>query len=148
MVARCDEKNENKEDAWNNQKELLESILEVFKEENHLQICEELENAKDLRDSIYLVRKYEDLLKSSNKKIINIVAKQGELPKRFKDNDEFFDSVGLSRSNIYFKMRLYKFLCKFPALRNSTHTPSYFKNNFKIIKKVCNANVDIFGEKK
>ena len=57
------------------EKKLLESILEVFEEENHLQICEEVKNAKDLKDSMSLVKKYEDLLKSSNKKIINIVAK-------------------------------------------------------------------------
>ena len=107
-----------------------------------------MKNAKNLKDGISLVKKYEDLLKSSNKKIINIVPKQGNLLKRFKDSNEFFDGVGLSRSNIYFKIRLYKFLCKFPALRNSTLTSSYFKNNFKIIKKVCKANVDIIGEKK
>ena len=55
-------------------KEFLESILKVFEEENYLQICEEAKNAKDLKDCIFLVKKYEDLLKSSNKKIINIVA--------------------------------------------------------------------------
>ena len=37
-------------------------------------------------------------------KIINIVGKQGKLLQRFKDSDEFFDSVGLSRSYIYFKI--------------------------------------------
>ena len=62
-------------------------------------------------------------------------AKEGELLKRLKDSDEFFDGVGFSRSNVYFKIRLYKFLCKFPGLRNSTLTSSYFKNNFKILKK-------------
>ena len=129
-------------------KELPESISEVFEEEDYLQICEEVKNAKDLKDSISLVKKYEDLLRNSNKKITNIVAKQGKMLKRFKDSDEFFDGIGLSRSNIYFKIRLYKFLCKFPALRNSTLKPSYFKNNFKIIKNVCMANADIFGEKK
>ena len=77
-------------------KELLESILEVFEEEGYLQICEEVKDAKNLKDCISLVKKYEDLLKSSNKKIINIVAKQGELLKRFEDSDEFFDGVGLS----------------------------------------------------
>ena len=61
-------------------KELLASILEVFEEEDYLQICKEVENAKDLKDGIPLVKKYEDFLKSSNKKIINI-AKQGELLK-------------------------------------------------------------------
>ena len=107
-----------------------------------------MKNAKDLKDGISLVKKYEDLLKGANKKIINIAGKQGELPKRFKDSDQFFDGVGLSRSNIYFKTRLYKFLCKFPTLRNATLTSSYFKNNFKIIKIVCKPNADIFGEKK
>ena len=107
-----------------------------------------MKNAKDLKEGVSLVKRYEDLLKSSNKKTINIVAKQGELLKRFNDSDEFFDSFGLSRSEIFFKIRLYKLLCKFPALIISTHTPSYFKNNFKIIKKVCKANVDIFSKKK
>ena len=55
-----------------------------------------MKNAKDLKDAISLVKKYEDLLKSSNKKVIDIVAKQGELLKRFKDSDEFFDGVRLS----------------------------------------------------
>ena len=129
-------------------KELLKSMLEVYEEENYLQICEEAKNAKDLNECVFLVKKYEELLKSSNKKIINIVAKQGELLERFKDSDEIFDSVDQSRSNIYFKITLYKFLCKFPALRNLTLTPCYFKNNFKIIKKVCKANADIFNKKK
>ena len=108
-------------------KELLASILKVFEEKDYLQICEKVKNAKDLKDGISLVKKYEDLLKSGNKKIINIVGKQGELLKRFKDSDEFFYSVGLSRSNTYFKIRLYEFLCKFPALRNSILTSSYLK---------------------
>ena len=84
-------------------------------------------------------------MKGANKKIINIVGKQGELLKRFKEVDEFFDCVGLSRSNIYFKIRLFKFLCEFPVLKNSTLTPSYFKSNLKQIKKVSKSNADIFG---
>ena len=64
-----------------------------------------MKDAKNLNNCISLVKKYEDLLKSSNKKIINIVAKQGELLKRFKDSDKFFDDFGLSRSNIHFKIR-------------------------------------------
>ena len=82
----------------------------------------------------------------TNKIIINIVGKQGELLKRFKEQDEFFDSVGLSQSNIYFKVRLYKFLCKFSVLKNLTLTCSYFKSNFKLIKKVCKRNADLFGK--
>ena len=117
-------------------KELLESILEVFEEDNYSQICEEVKNAKDLKGSIFLAKKYENLLKSLNKKIINIVAKKDKLLKRFKDSDEFFYGVDLSRSNTYIKIRLYKFLCKFPALTKLTITPSYFKSKLGIIKNL------------
>ena len=84
-------------------------MLKVFDEkEDYLQINEEVKNAKEPKDGILLIKKYEDLLKGTNRKIINIVGKQGELLERFKDSDELFDSVGLRRSNIYFKIDLYK----------------------------------------
>ena len=110
------------------------SILKASEEEN-ANLNEEVKNEKSLNEGISLVQKYENLLKSANKKIINIVGKQGELLKRFKEEDENFNSLGLSKSNIYIKMRLFKFLCKFPVLKNSTLTPSYFKSNMKLIKK-------------
>ena len=130
-------------------KELLESVIEVSnKEENYLQLNEEVKNAKELKDGIALVNKYENLLKGVNKRSINTVRKQGQNLKTFKEQDDFVNCVDLSRSNIYFKIRLHKFLCKFPVLKNSTLTPSYFKSNFKLIKKVYKSNADVFGDKK
>ena len=108
----------------------------------------EVKNAKKPKDGIFSLRRYEQLLKGANRKINYRVGKQGTLLKRFKEEDEFFDYVGLSRSNIYFKIRLYKFLSKFPVLKNSTLTSSYFKSTFKLSKKICKANADIFDEKK
>ena len=59
-------------------KELLESVMEVSnKEENYLQLNEEVKNAKELKDGIALVNKYENLLKGANKRSINTVRKQG-----------------------------------------------------------------------
>ena len=110
-------------------KKLQASILEVSEEEN-ANLKEELKKAKEAKEGISLIKKYENLAK-----IINIVGKQGELFKRFKEEDEFFDCVDLSRSKIYFKIRLFKFLCKFPVLKNSTLAPSYFKSNLKQMKK-------------
>ena len=129
-------------------KELLASVVLSGGEEDYLDLNEEVKNVKDLKDGIALVKQYEGLLKGVNKKIINIVEKQGKLLRKFKEEDRFFDCAGLSQSNIYFKIRLHKLLRKFPVLKNSTLTPSYFKKNFKIIKKVCKVNIDIFGEKK
>ena len=94
------------------------------------------------------IKKYENLLKGADKRIINIGGKQGEILKKFKEEDDFFNCVCLSRSNVYFKIRLHKFLCNFPVLKSSTLTPSYFKSNFKLMKKVCKSNADVFVEKK
>ena len=97
---------------------------------------------------MYSLKKYNDILKGANKKILNTVGKQGKLLRKFKKEDGFFDCVGMSQSNIYFKTRLHKFLRKLPVLKNSTLTQSYFKSYFKLIKKVCKSNADVFGEKK
>ena len=75
--------------------ELQESILEVSEEEN-ANLNEDVKNAKSLNKGISLLQKYENFLKGANKKIMNIVGKQGELLKRFKEEDKFFDCVGLS----------------------------------------------------
>ena len=84
-------------------------------------------------------KKSENLLKEENRKNINIEGKQGELHKRLKESNEFFGRVGLSQSNIYFKICLHKFLAK---------SLTILRVIFKLIKRVCKANVDIFGEKK
>ena len=67
-------------------KELQESILKASEEEN-TNLNEEVKNVKSLKEGISLMEKYENLLKGANKKIINIVCKQGELLKRFKEED-------------------------------------------------------------
>ena len=65
--------------------ELLTSIIEIVNEEGYSGLNEEVKNAKE----------------PNIDRIINIVGKQGELLKKFKESDEFFSRVGLSRSNIY-----------------------------------------------
>ena len=70
------------------------------------------------------------------------MGKQGELLKKFKEDDEFFGHVGLSGSNIYFNIGLHKFLCKIPILKKSALMSNYFKSNLKLITKVYMANVD------
>ena len=65
---------------------MQESILEVSEEEN-ANLNEEVKDVKNLNEGISLVQKYENVLKGANKKMINIVGKQGELLKRFKEED-------------------------------------------------------------
>ena len=72
-------------------KELLASIPEVSnEEEDYLQMNEEVKIAKEVKDCMSLVKKYENLLKRANKRIINIVKRQGEILKKSKEEDELF----------------------------------------------------------
>ena len=85
------------------------------------------------------VKNLKTFSKKKIEKSINIEGKQGELHKRLKESNEFFGRVGLSQSNIYFKICLHKFLAK---------SLTILRVIFKLIKRVCKANVDIFGEKR
>ena len=77
----CSEKNKQEKTPETIKKEFLASKLEVSnEEEGYLQRNEELKDAKELKNGTSL-EKYEDLLKGANRKIINIVGKQGELLK-------------------------------------------------------------------
>ena len=64
--------------------------------------------------------------------------------KKFKAKEGFIENIGLSRSKIYFKVRLYKWSKKFAALKNSSFPLNYFRNNFKVIKMVCSSNEELF----
>ena len=66
-----------------------------------MQLNEEVKNEKEPKDGIALVKKYEDLLKGANKKIINIIGKQGEILKKLKKDGDFFFSVLVQSGPIY-----------------------------------------------
>ena len=65
--------------------------------------------------------------------------------KKFKDKEGFIENLGLSRSTVYFKIGLYTCLKKFPALKNSSLSSHYYRNNFKSIKTVCKSNEELFS---
>ena len=53
------------------------------------------------------------------------VFKQGYILKKFKNTEQFVETLGLSKCTIYFKTNLYKLIKKYPHLKNphlSVHT--------------------------
>ena len=122
-------------------------LLNLFKENNDVEeqgLNETVNNLNNSQEVIVIIRRYEDVIKTQNKKAAGYIAKQVELLKRFKDAQNFFDNVGQSKSIIYFKILLHKFLKKYPLLKTSTLQSSYFKNNFTAIKVVCKENPTLF----
>ena len=105
---------------------------------------ETVNNVNNSQEATVIIRRFTEIIKTQNKKTIGCIAKQGQLFKKFKDTENFFDNVGKSRWTIYFKISLYEFLKKYALLKTSTLQSSYFKNNFKAIKVVCKENPTLF----
>ena len=83
--------------------ELLNSVLET-EDQYDLDLEKAVKRTNDTQEVITIIQKYEDILKSKNNRIINIAGDQGLLLKRFKEEDGFLDTVGLSQSHAYFKI--------------------------------------------
>ena len=49
--------------------------MEIADEEDYLEVNEEVKDAKEPKEAISIIKKYEELLKGENRKIINIVEK-------------------------------------------------------------------------
>lgn len=95
-------------------------------------------------EAIILINQYKDLIKTQRKKVIAYVAKQGEILKKLKDLENFFENAEQSWSTVYYKIGLYKFLQKHPKLKNSMLPSIHFRNNFKSIKSVCKQYPTLF----
>ena len=83
--------------------ELLASIVEISDEDDS-ELNKAVRNAKEPKEAMLIIKKYEELFKEELRKIINIVEKQEEVLIRFKKSDEFFSGVGPSRANFCFKI--------------------------------------------
>ena len=75
-------------------------------------------NVNNSQKVILIIYCYRDIIETQNKKEIGYSGKQGQLLKKFKDTENFFDNVGQGRLAIYFKISLYKFLKKYLCLKN------------------------------
>ena len=118
-------------------------LLNLLQENDDVEeqgLIETINNVNSSQEAIRLINRYEDIIKTQNKKILGYIGKKVELLKKFKDTENFFDNAVQSRSTMYFKISLCKFLKKYPLLKKSAFQLSYFKNNFKTIKVVYKEN--------
>ena len=122
-----------------------EELLNSLRESDTVQESDfNIKNIIDQQEAIKRTKHYDVTIKTENKNNIRYESIQGQVLKNFKDTKEFVENVGLSQSTIYFKIGLYKFLKKYPALKNSSLSSHYFRNNFRMIKTVCKSNKELF----
>ena len=74
-------------------------------------------------------------MKCKKKGILNLVYKHGLLFKKFKESDRFkemLEDIGISKSTIYFKVKLLKVLEKYTKLKKSSLLLNFMKNYMKL----------------
>ena len=77
-------------------RELLNSLQESHDVEEQ-ELNKTANNVDSSQEVMLIIRRYEDIIKTQNRKAIGYIGKQGQLFKKFKDTGNFFDNVGQSR---------------------------------------------------
>ena len=118
---------------------LLESITidEVLECED---LNKEAEEVQDSERAAEIIKRYEDIIKTKNKGIINVAYHQGQVFKRFKEKEKFTNLVtelGIHKNTIIFRINVFKLCKKHPKLLKSSIGLGFFKNYHKDIKAIC-----------
>ena len=80
-----------------------------------------------------MIKRYEDIIKTKTKGIINVAYHQGQVFKRFKEKEKFaklVSELGFHKTTIIFKINVFKLCQIYPKL-------GFFKNYHKDIKVIC-----------
>ena len=123
-------------------KKLLESMItdEVLEIED---LNKESEEVQDPEKAAKIIKRYEDIIKTKNKGIINVAYHQGQVFKRFKEKEKFaklVSELGIHKTTIIFKINVFKLCKKYPKLLKSSIGLGFFKNYHKDIKAISEEN--------
>ena len=87
-----------------------------------------------------LVKKLDNLTKCSKNNILVWAYQQGKVFQKFKINSKF-----VSAMTINFKIDIVKFIENYPKMKKSCISLFYLKNNFRVIKNVCQEHASEFA---
>ena len=102
--------------------------------------------AKEIQDpekAAEKIKRYEDIIKTKNKGIINVAYHQGQVFKRFKQKEKFdklVSELGIHKNTNIFKINVYKLCEKYRKLMKSSIGLGFLKNHHKGIKAICEEN--------
>ena len=103
----------------------------------------EAEKMQDPKKAAEIIKRYEDIIKTKNKGIINVAYHQGQVFKRFKEKEKFaklVSELGIHKTTIIFRINIFKLCKKHPKLLKSSIRLRFFKNYHKDIKAICEEN--------
>ena len=127
-------------------KQLLDSMIidEVAEFED---LNKEAKETKDPEKAAEIIKRYEDIIKTKKKGIINVAYHQGQVFKRFKEKEKFaklVSELGIHKTTIIFKINVFKLCKEYSKLLKSSIGLGFFKNDYKDIKAICKENEEDF----
>ena len=99
----------------------------------------EVEEVQNPERASEIIKRYEDIIKTKKKGIINVAFHQGQIFKRFKEKEKFaklVNELGIHKTTIIFKINVFKLCKKYPKLLKSSIGLGFFKNYHKDIKAI------------
>ena len=123
-------------------KQLLDSMIidEVVEFED---LNKEAEEIQDPEKAAEIIKRYEDIIKTKKKGIINVAYHQGQVFKRFKEKEKFaklVSELGIHKTTIIFKINVFKLCKEYSKLLMSSIGLGFFENYYKDIKTICKEN--------
>ena len=91
----------------------------------------EAEEVQDPEKAVIIIERYENIIKTKRKGIINVAYHQGQVFKRFKEKKKFaklIGELGIHKTTIIFRINVLKLCKKFPKLLKSSIGLGIFKN--------------------
>ena len=130
-------------------KKLQDSLIKS-KEEEEIDTKgseQSIKNTDNPNDAFNLVKKIDKLIKCNKNNILTLAYQQGKVFQKFKKNNNFVNAVTefeKSKATINFKIDIVNFIDRNPKMRKSSISLFYLKNNFRIIKFVCQEHASEF----
>ena len=123
-------------------KQLLDSMIidEVAEFEN---LNKEAEEVQDPEEAAEIIKRYEDVIKTKKKEIINVAYHQGQVFKIFKEKEKFaklVSELGIHKTTIICRINAFKLCKKYPKLLTSSIGLGFFNDYHKDIKAICEEN--------
>ena len=127
-------------------KQLLDSMIidEVVEFQDLNQDAEEIQDPEKAAE---IIKRYEDIIKTKKKGIINVAYHQGQVFKRFKEKEKFaklVSELGIHKTTIIFKTNVFKLCKKYSTLLKCSIGLGFFKNYHKDIKAIYEENEKYF----
>ena len=121
---------------------LLDSMI-IDKNLEFDDLNKEAEEVQDPEKAAKIIKRYEDIIKTKRKGIINVAYYQGQVFKRFKEKEKFakfVSELGIHKTIIICNINVFKLCKKYPKLLTSSIGLGFFKDYHKDIKAICEEN--------